>query len=74
MKCEMVEIGQRVYYVDAAGSQRRAIVKHIHYDQDPPYYTIQLVRHHREIQTEANRLRVRQRHKSTAPSPERSSE
>ena len=69
-----MEVGQRVYYLDATGSQRRAIVQHIHYDQESPYYTIQLVRHQREIQTEGNRLRIRNHHKSTVPSSERSSE
>lgn len=68
-------VGQRVYYVDSEGRQRRATVEHIHYDQHPPYFTIKLLHQQREIQTEASRIRVRGKdQRSTVPVPLQSSE
>jgi hypothetical protein len=57
----VMHVGQRVYYRDAQGGRRRAVIQRIHHDQHPPYYTLRLLQDRREIQTEATRIIVRQR-------------
>lgn len=64
----MYRVGQQVYYINASNVQKRAVIRQVHLDQHPPYYTLLLVRSRREVQTEQPRIRPR-RGDALAPRP-----